>query len=223
MIQKLPPPERAEVEAKIAAVDPLRFAPALRDRALAGKVLMINAAEDEVIPRQCTEKLAEALGHRRSRGLVRGAGALHGDGRVAPGAADDGRLLRPRLARGGTLPTTAGARLPPSQRPVQRLATLLQQAIAMLAAEPDKGRCHFADLELSASDKGGRPIEARVRLVRGEQGKFSLRCQLPEIGEVALGQGRFPWMLAGGKTVLVGSEEPRRQTPIRCASSSRGT
>ena len=51
MIQKLPPPERAEVEAKIEAVDPLRFAPALRDRALAGKVLMINAAEDEVIPR----------------------------------------------------------------------------------------------------------------------------------------------------------------------------
>ena len=62
MIQKLPPPERAEVEAKIAAADPLHFAPALRDRAMQGRVLMINAGEDEVIPRECTVKLAEALG-----------------------------------------------------------------------------------------------------------------------------------------------------------------
>ncbi len=62
MIRSLPPAERADVEADIAAADPLKFAPALRQRAQAGRVLMINAADDEVIPRACTEKLAKALG-----------------------------------------------------------------------------------------------------------------------------------------------------------------
>ena len=85
---------------KIAAVDPLRSSPRLRDRALAGKVLMINAAEDEVIPAPCTEKLANGPGHRRSGGLAGGPGPLHGDGRAAAAAADDGRFLRPGLAAG---------------------------------------------------------------------------------------------------------------------------
>ncbi len=64
MLQKLPEAERADVEAKIAARDPLRFAAGLREQAREGRVLMINAAEDEVIPRACTEKLAQR--HRAS-------------------------------------------------------------------------------------------------------------------------------------------------------------
>ena len=40
----------------------MQHAAELRDRAQQGRVLMINAGEDEVIPRACTEKLASALG-----------------------------------------------------------------------------------------------------------------------------------------------------------------
>ena len=40
-----------------------------------GRVLMINAAEDEVIPRACTEKLADGAGHRRPGRLARRAWA----------------------------------------------------------------------------------------------------------------------------------------------------
>ena len=49
MIRKLPPAERIDVETKITAADPLTFASRLRDRAQEGRVLMINAACDEVI------------------------------------------------------------------------------------------------------------------------------------------------------------------------------
>ena len=62
MLARLPPAGRAAIEAKLTQVDPLRFAPAVRNRARAGRVLMINASQDEVVPRRCTEKLAEALG-----------------------------------------------------------------------------------------------------------------------------------------------------------------
>ncbi len=57
-------PRRAArcVEAAIRSVDPLQEAAALRQRARQGRVLMVNAAQDEVIPRPSTEKLAAALG-----------------------------------------------------------------------------------------------------------------------------------------------------------------
>jgi len=206
MIQKLPPHERAELEAKIEAVDPLRFAPALRDRALAGKVLMINAAEDEVIPRACTEKLATALGISDRVSWLEGLGhytAMAELPRALQMTADFFAQDLPEGVRPTTPPPVAA-----ESTALQRLVAILQQALTMLATEPDKGRCHFADLELSAAGKDRRPTEVRVRLVRGTQGKFALRCKLPEIGEVALGQGRWGWMVGGGRTVFVGMKNP---------------
>ena len=102
MLQKLPEAERADVEAKIAARDPLRFAAGLREQAREGRVLMINAAQDEVIPRLHGKACPRHRDGRSGR-VVRGAGALHGDGRVAASAADDGRFLRPGLAAGHTV------------------------------------------------------------------------------------------------------------------------
>ena len=61
-INRLPPAERAVVEQALIQADPLQYAAGLRQRARQGRVLMINAGEDEVIPRACTEKLASALG-----------------------------------------------------------------------------------------------------------------------------------------------------------------
>jgi hypothetical protein len=40
------------------AIDPVTYASQVRDR----RLLMLNAAEDEVIPRACTESLWAALG-----------------------------------------------------------------------------------------------------------------------------------------------------------------
>ena len=42
-MRDLPAPQRAELEKQVAAVEPLRLAPGLRDRAQKGQVLMINA------------------------------------------------------------------------------------------------------------------------------------------------------------------------------------
>lgn len=206
-IQELSPPQRAELEANIEAADPLKFASALRDRALAGKVLMINAAQDEVIPRQCTEKLAAALGISDRVVWLEGLGhytAMAELPRALRMTADFFAQDLPAEVSAATAPPVAA-----EPTALQRLVAALQQAIAMLGTEPDPGRCHFADLELSVSGNAARPIEAQARLARGRQGRFLLRCQLPEIGEVALGQGRFPWLLAGGKALFVGAENPR--------------
>ena len=82
--------------------------PDSRKLAKDGRVLMINAAEDEVIPRACTEKLAKAIGIGRPSSCGLRAGALHGDGRTCRGAADDGRFLRPRPAAGHSAAARSG-------------------------------------------------------------------------------------------------------------------
>ncbi len=91
---------------------------------------------------------------------------------------------------------------------LQRGAALLQEALAMVFNEPAAGHCHLLDLEATAGPKGLRLLKAQVRFVHGAQGKFALKCKLPVIGEAWVGQGSAPWMVAGGKTVLLGAKSP---------------
>ena len=59
---ELPAEERDQLVAQVKKVDPLAMAPALRGRAQKGLVLMVNADQDEIIPNECTKKLAAELG-----------------------------------------------------------------------------------------------------------------------------------------------------------------
>jgi dienelactone hydrolase len=206
MIRRLPPQERADVEAKLEAVDPLRFAPALRERAQNGRVLMINAAEDEVIPRPCTEKLAQALGLQDHITWLEGLGHYTAMAELPRALRMTAEFFAQDLPEDAPPATAATPAVAAS--PLQQLVSVLQQAIAILAAEPAPGRCHFVDLDLSAFAAKGRPFTTHVRLVRGAAGRFSLQARLPELGEVALGQGRYPWLVAGGKTLLAGAKHP---------------
>lgn len=205
MIDKLSPQERADVEAKIAEVDPLRFAPALRDRARDGRVLMINAGEDEVIPRACTEKLAQALGIADRIAWFDGLGhytAIAELPRALKMTADFFAQDLPKEA----IPAAAAPAV--ESTATQRLVALVDQIVTMLSVEPGSDCCHSVDVEVSAGNGSGKAISSHVRLARGDKGQFALRCELPGIGEVALGQNEFPWMLAGGKTVIVGTKNP---------------
>lgn len=214
MIDKLPPQDRAELETKIAEVDPLRFAPALRDRARDGRVLMINAGDDEVIPRPCTEKLAQALGiadrvtwfdglgHYTTMAELPRAMRMMADffAQDLPVGAQTSKALN-----GDSLGTEVPS---PRTSALQQLVALVEQVVNMVAKEPDGGRCHLIDVELSAGNGDSQAIASHVRVVRGAKGRFALRCEIPVIGEVAFGQNDVPWMLAGGKTVIVGTKNP---------------
>jgi fermentation-respiration switch protein FrsA (DUF1100 family) len=195
LIRNLSADDRAEVERIIAAVDPLRQAAQVRARAVEGKVLMVNAAEDEVIPRACTEKLAEALG---IRGKVRW---LEGLGHYTAIAALPQVLeqmvqffaedLDPSLR---VKPATAT-----TKTPVEVVLRLVQQALGFLTAEPLRGHCHFAELTASVTPRGQKPLEGRLLAARGAEGRFKLDCKLPIVGDVALGQGKYPWMASATK------------------------
>lgn len=224
MIRSMPLPERSKLEREIEAVDPLRHAAGLRDRATGGRVLMINATEDRTIAPSCTRKLASALGIADRVVWLQGLGHY-----TAMAALPDAlRQTADFFARDlppGTKPPDRSAAVGTAR---QRVVSMLQQAGAFLVAEPKPGRCHFIDLELSATLRDGQQIEAELRFVRGREHRFSLHCRLPVVGKVALGQGAAlgqgtgPWMAAGEKVVFRGTPSGDAQPGNPLAFAEKG-
>lgn len=194
--------EKEQIRLGIHGVDPLTHAAKLRERAAAGRVLMINAAKDEVVPRACTEKLAAALGITDRVIWLEGLGhytAMAELPRVLGTTVD---FFAQDLPPGVEPPAPAVAE---RESPVQTVVTLLTQASQMLTLEPKPGRGHFVELEFTATPAGDKPIEGRFRYVRGSGNRFVLSCDLPGIAAATLGQGEYPWMLSGGKAVFCGT------------------
>jgi dienelactone hydrolase len=221
MILELPPDQRKDIESKIADVDPLRFASALKDKARQGKVMMINAAEDEVIPRASTEKLAAAMEMSDRVQWIQGLGHY-------TSMAELPRVLK-------TIAKFFGQDLPPSVTPpvVEKqttpfpiLAGVLGQVATILDTKPEAGRCHIVDIEVTVLPKrqnsplptnlrsvpgegqGEGVQKGRFRLVRGSEAKFIFYLKMPTGTEISIGQNDHPWMSTVAKEVYEGTENP---------------
>jgi dienelactone hydrolase len=200
LLRRLPPERRAEVEHAIQEADPLRHADRLRARAQSGKVLMLNAGSDEVMPRACTEKLAAALGIGDRVHWLDGLGHYTAMAALAGMLQTTADFFAQDLPPGMKPPVPAvGARSP--QRTAARL---LQQLGDLLSVDPQEGRCHLADVEVSAVGKDGRKIAGRVRMIRGPKPRFSIYCRLPGLVEASLGCAAYPWMTAAQRVVFKG-------------------
>jgi len=216
-IERMSEKEKADLQARVEAIEPLRLAPALRQRAQEGRVLMFNAVDDGIIPREGTDRLAEALGiadrvHWRS-------GVEH---ETFLGAL-------PQMARTAVdffaeeLPPEVKPYAPPKSEqttPSLLLVEILKQGVAMLSADPEPGRCHRLELNLSLR-RGDqeKPVKLPLGISRGPSNRFTLRCTLPAIGEVLLGQGEYPWMVVAGQYVLAGVKHPAEdRNPLQFAN-----
>ncbi|NQU25958.1 MAG: prolyl oligopeptidase family serine peptidase [Candidatus Nealsonbacteria bacterium] len=203
MIRRLPAEQRADIEKRIRKVDPLAVAAALGDRARRGKVLMINASEDNVVPPACTKKLAAALG------ITERVVWLDGLGHYTAMAALPRALQTMADFFAEDLPPGVQRAAPVAAKsPVAKVVGLMQQAGAAFTAEPKPGRCHLIDLAATATLPDGEKYEATLRLVRGPKYRFNLHAKIPRLGEAALGQDRLPWMASGEKAVFVGKLPP---------------
>lgn len=200
LIRSLPDDRRTKVEEAIRAVDPLTDPAELRRLAQQGRVLMVNAAEDETIPRACTEKLAATIG------LSDKVVWLDGLGHYTAMAAMPQMLERMVDFFAQDLPP--GTQIAPAKdrrSPAQVVLAIAKQATDLLLVEPAKGHAHFANVGVTTTT-GGKTYEGRVQLVRGWQGRFKLRATLPVVGAVAIGQGDYPWMASAENTVFVGTK-----------------
>jgi dienelactone hydrolase len=203
MILELPPAQRSDIEGKIAEVDPLRFASTLKEKARQGKVMMINSAEDEVIPRASTEKLAAAMEMSDRVVWIQGLGHY-------TSMAELPRVLKiiAEFFAQDLPPGTAPPVVEKQSTPFQTLAGVLGQVATMLDTKPVAGRCHIIDLEVTIVPKDQKSQEGRFRLVRGSQGKFAFYCKFPTGAEISLGQNDHPWLATGAKEIYEGTENP---------------
>jgi len=211
MIQSLPTQAREEVEAGIKEADPLRFASALRNRAQQGRVLMINATDDEVIPRACTEKLAVALGVEDRVVWLKGLGHYTAVAKLPEALRTMTEFFAQDLPATPPVKKAASDVSPTGPR---RVATLLQEVACFLEKAPKRGRS--VDLEVLGKFPNGRRFQARLGLEHGPKNRFSIVCRRLAIGPnvfvgkqegeypkhepmstIAVGQGSYPWIQCG--------------------------
>jgi dienelactone hydrolase len=200
MLKRLPDERQAEIRKLIQSVDPLENAAKLRERAAQHKVYMVNAGDDEVIPRVCTEKLAAAIGvSDRVRWLK-------GLGHYTAMAALPELLEEMVVFFGEDLPDELRQSAPRSAEiaPIQTILKTAQQLIGFLLTEPVDGKCHFADLAISVSYGPKDQYDGRLAMIRGAQKQFRLEAAIPKVGEVMFGQGHYPWMVSPKKVVFKG-------------------
>ncbi|MCE5302792.1 MAG: C45 family autoproteolytic acyltransferase/hydrolase [Planctomycetaceae bacterium] len=210
MLERLSPEQQDAIRDKLLKLDPVCVAPSLRSRALAGRVLMINAAEDEVIPPACTRKLADALGIADRVVWFDGLGHYSAMAQLPEIVRRTGDFFAQDLPE---QPTSK----PPKKQlgAFDRLTTLLGQIVTMATQSPEAGRRHTIDLAVTIPNAGGKSRTVRVRIVRGDGSRFAVKCDVPGLGHLAIGQNHRPWMVARDHVFCSDQEPVSRADPWR--------
>ena len=182
MLHRLSPERRTEVEHAIQEADPLRHADRLRARAQSGKVLMLNAGSDEVIPRACTEKLAAALGIADRVRWLDGLGHYTAMAALAGMLRTTADFFAQDLPPGVKPPQPASRRRSP-QRTVGQVAPAVRRSAG---ASPRRAAATSRTRSFGRG-QDGRKIAGRLRMIRGPKPKFSIYCQLARPGRGVAG------------------------------------
>lgn len=208
-LESLPAQRRQQMEKALEEIDPLHHASALRERAQAGRVLMVNAAQDEVIPRACTEKLAQALG------MADRVVWLDGLGHYTAIAALPQTLAQTTAFFAEDLPAEAKPPVvspPKPDTPLEVAGGLVRELLTILLQEPNEGRCRLLDISAEVSDPEGKKHEGRLRWIRGDKYRFRLEVKVTGFPELQTGQGDRPWLVST-KRVFVGRINQGQEAP----------
>lgn len=215
-MQKLSEEDQKRCQVAIHDCDPLTNAARLRERAMAGRVLMVNATEDEVIPRQCTEQLADALGMKDKIRWLNGLThytALAALPNVLGQVCDFYAVDLP--------PSAVKEQARPAKTSPENAVALVMKDLsrAILFPQDDSATCCFIDLELTAKTLFKQP--ATLRYLRSGGSRFRLEGNVPVLGKIAAGQGEFPWMLSKNGVLFkgTGNVKPGR-SPLAFADAS---
>ena len=202
-IKSLPKKKQEVIHQAILSVDPLTHAAGLRERAQAGRVLMINGDQDKVVPPKATKKLAQALGITDRVFWLEGLGHYTSVTRLPEIMRRTVDFFAVNLPPGTLPPTVSNAS---AEDPIARLAGLISQSASLLTVPPTKGRCHLADLAVELTSADGKTHSGTIQFARATDHRFLLHASIPELGEAYFGQDQHPWM-ATDKAVFLGNQE----------------
>ena len=202
-IQALPQEEQDRIWACIDRLDPINAKDALRKLGEGGNLRMVCAEQDEVIPPECGRKLAEAAGFADRVTWLPGMGHY-------TAMASFPQIMKDIVTFfGADIPSTWH---PPEgngkKTPVELLGVFLSGFSALAGGQPVAGTAHMVGVVADVT-VGGKTYHGVCDYVHGEQGRFKLAGDFPEIGKAGFGQGEYPWMIGGGKTAFCGTVDRR--------------
>jgi len=198
-IAAFPPEDQKRVWACIERQEPLAAQDALRRLASAGRLRIVCAENDQVLPPEGGRKLAEAAGCADQVIWLKNMDhytAMAGFPRVMEDVvgffgADAPAAWQPTEANGG-------------DTPLELIGQFLSGLAAVLGGRPEAGRAHLVGVEAKVTVEG-KTYEGRLDYACGGQGRFKLSGVFPEVGRAGLGLGSYPWLLGGGKVAFCGT------------------
>ncbi len=192
-IEQVEESDRERIWQCVRRQDPLNATPRLRELAAAGRLRMVRAENDEIMPPDCALKLFDAVGYPESHICLKGMGHYSAMAGLS-GIMDD-------LTAFFAADMPEGWKPPPRDNgitAVSLLGTLLKDIASLIAARPKPGGAHMAGVKVSFEQEGkGESFHCDLSL--GSEGRFKIDGVFPAVGRAGLGRCDFPWISGGGR------------------------
>jgi dienelactone hydrolase len=192
-IGQLDDAERARVWECVRRQDPLNAVPQLRKLAASGRLRMVRAGNDEIMPPACSLKLFDAVGYPESHLCLEGMGHYSAMAGLSGIMDDLTAFFAADMPAGWTPPPRSSG-----ITAVSLLGTLLKDLAALIAARPKEGCAHMAGAKVSF-EQGGKSESFHFELSLGTGGRFKIDGVFPAVGRAGFGRGSFPWLSGGGR------------------------
>ena len=203
---KASPEDRDFLENVLKKVDPLNNTRELKKLAKNNNLIIANAENDQVIPRECSQKLVKACGMVGKNIIIPGVGhytAIAGLPAILNSFT--------RFFADSTVPARQQVKLPEDKEIIRNIFNQFYRLFEFKA--PD-GKCIFICAKFNVEDKYRTLLDGSMELVRGnnKQVKLLLNLKKSPLGRdmrnFALGYASSPWVLSGKGTLYSGQLEP---------------
>ena len=202
-IQNATSEQYAEITRLLDYLEPLNCAPALAAKAAEGKLRMYNAGEDQIVPADCSNALAEALG------LIPGETHV-----IFPNVGHDTDVIA-RLPQGledslaffgGDQRVVAAA----TDAEAAKLSAMMTSIKQLLNGGPaDATRTARIALRFSVLENDSEKMSGRIQLTLAN-GKFQLQLDagqgLAGFQRLAVGFGDLPWVVTPNGSIFQGDK-----------------
>jgi hypothetical protein len=204
IIDSAKPDDKKFLTEVLAEVEPLKYAAQLKKRADQDKLIMFNAAEDEVVPPECTMRLARECGMQDKIKMLPGLGHYTAIAALPQIMTDFVVFFRDdsvpvRKPQAGGNPET------------EIIRKVFGQLETLARFDPQPGQCYFIDASFEVRNATDKPsTSGRATVVRGSGRHFKLNLHVDKsplknkLQDLSLGFGDYPWILSGNGTVYSG-------------------
>ncbi|NMA44176.1 MAG: hypothetical protein GX946_12480 [Oligosphaeraceae bacterium] len=202
LLQKLTEEQRVATLQELKRFDPLTQQEALQRLSGNGKLKMICAAEDEVIPPSCSRELGAAARCE----IIWLPGVNHytvfSQSGFITAELIDFFASNPSLT---WKPSANNEKVDDRIMGLRLLSGFFRDLHSLLGGVPAEGCAHHMAMTLQLAAEHNK-FNAEMRLSKGGEGHYKIFADIPKLGRGQIGQDEFPWLAGANDSLLIGSQ-----------------